>query len=164
MVDDEREVLCDRIEDHLRRYGAEAERVIEVFAKTHAMHQTDLRALVVIMNAERQGSPATPGDLRRELDLTSGAVTGTVDRLVQAGHVRREPDPRDRRQVRLHRDAPGQALARQFFAPLGQLGDAVMERFDVDQLRVIEDFMGAMSEAMARHRVAIGEDAQVAGA
>lgn len=159
MTDETRE-LRDRIEDHLRRYGSEAERVIEVFAKTHAMHHTDLRALVVILNAERQGSPATPGDLRRELDLTSGAVTGTVDRLVQAGHVRREPDPHDRRQVRLRRAEPGQALARQFFAPLGRMGDAVMDRFEVEQLRVIEEFMAAMAEAMARHRVDIGDPGQ----
>lgn len=156
MTDEQRDFLCDRIEEHLARYGSEAGRVIEVFAKTHAMHHTDLRALVVIMNADRQGTPATPGDLRRELDLTSGAVTGTVDRLVLAGHVSREPDRHDRRQVRLRRAAPGQALARQFFAPLGQMGAAVMDRFDVDQLRVIEEFMAAMAEAMARHRVDIG--------
>lgn len=155
MAVDEREFLRQRIEDHLRRYGSEAGRVIEVFAKTHSMHHTDLRALVVIMNAERRGAPATPKDLRRELDLTSGAVTGTVDRLVQAGHVSREPDPHDRRQVRLRRAAPGQSLAREFFAPLGQMSDVVMDRFDVDELRVIEKFMAAMAEAMARHRVDI---------
>ncbi len=156
MVDlDEQRRLRARIEDHLRRYGSEAERVIEVFAKTHAMHHNDLRALVLIMNAERQGAPATPSDLSRDLDLTSGAVTGTVDRLVQAGHVRREPDPRDRRQVRLHRAAPGQALAFEFFAPLGRLGDAVMDRFDVDQLAVIEEFMAGMVEAMITHRLAM---------
>lgn len=150
---DESEVLRNRIEDHLRRYGSEAERVIEIFAKTHAMHHTDLRALVLIINAERQGTPTTPGELCRQLNLTSGAMTGTIDRLVQAGHVRREPDPHDRRQIRLRRDAAGQAVARQFFAPLGQMGNAVMDRFEVDQLRVIEEFLAAMTEAMAQHRL-----------
>ena len=151
-----REDLRRLIEDHLRRYGAEAGRVIESFAKAHLMHHTDLRALVLIMAAEHRGDPATPGDLRRELDLTSGAVTGTVDRLVESGHVRRMPDPHDRRQVRLLHDGPGLAVAYEFWGPLGRLGDQVMDRFDDDQLRVIEEFMLGMADAITTHRQAVG--------
>ena len=79
------EQLRGLVVDHLRRYGAEASRVVDVFAKTHGMHPTDLQALVLVLNGERQGQPATPGVLRQVLNLTSGAVTGTVDRLVRAG-------------------------------------------------------------------------------
>ncbi|SDR84232.1 DNA-binding transcriptional regulator, MarR family [Friedmanniella luteola] len=138
--------------DHLRRYGAEASRVVDVFAKTHGMHPTDLQALVLILNAERQGEPATPGTLRQVLNVTSGAVTGTVDRLVRAGHVRRVPDAHDRRQVRLHQDATGEELGIEFFGPLGARVDASMARYDEQQLELIEDFMRTMAEAMAEHR------------
>jgi DNA-binding MarR family transcriptional regulator len=140
------------ITDHLRRYGAEASRVVEVFAKTHAMHPTDLQALVVILNAERQGEPATPGTLRQVLNLTSGAVTGAVDRLVRAGHVRREPDAHDRRQVRLHQARAGQELGTEFFGPLGLRVEATMAGYDARELALIEHFMGSVAEAMAEHR------------
>ena len=140
------------ITDHLRRYGAEASRVVDVFAKTHGMHPTDLQALVLILNSERQGEAATPGTLRQVLNLTSGAVTGAVDRLVRAGHVRREPDAHDRRQVRLHRDEAGQELGREFFGPLGARVDASMARYDDEQLELIEDFLATVAEAMAEHR------------
>lgn len=138
--------------DHLRRYGTEASRVADVFAKTHGMHPTDLQALVLILNGERQGEAATPGTLRQMLNLTSGAVTGAVDRLVRAGHVRREPDAHDRRQVRLHHDDAGQELGQEFFGPLGRRVDASMAGYDEQQLELIEDFMAAMAEAMAEHR------------
>ena len=143
--------------DHLRRYGAEASRVVDVFAKTHGMHPTDLQALVLVLNSERQGEPATPGVLRQVLNLTSGAVTGAVDRLVRAGHVRRVPDARDRRQVRLHQDEAGQRLGQEFFGPLGARVGATMERYDEQQLELIEDFMRTMAEAMAEHRRSLEE-------
>lgn len=158
MADTERlEQLRGLVVDHLRRYGAEASRVVDVFAKTHGMHPTDLQALVLVLNGERQGQPATPGVLRQVLNLTSGAVTGTVDRLVRAGHVRRVPDAHDRRQVRLHQDEAGQRLGREFFGPLGARVGATMARYDEQQLELIEDFMATMAEAMAEHRRSLEE-------
>jgi DNA-binding MarR family transcriptional regulator len=39
------------------------------------------------------------GELSRALMLSSGAMTNRLDRLEAAGHIRRIPDPRDRRGV-----------------------------------------------------------------
>jgi DNA-binding MarR family transcriptional regulator len=41
--------------------------------------------------------PLKIGDLQRELALSSGTLTGAVDRMVEAGLVRRVQDPNDRR-------------------------------------------------------------------
>ena len=41
----------------------------------------------------------TAGELAERTGLTTGAVTGVVDRLEEAGFVRREDDPGDRRRV-----------------------------------------------------------------
>ena len=152
------ERLRGLVVDHLRRYGAEASRVVDVFAKTHGMHPTDLQALVLILNAERQGEPATPGTLRQVLNVTSGAVTGTVDRLVRAGHVRRVPDAHDRRQVRLHQDDAGRQLGDEFFGPLGRRVGAAMARYDEEQLELIEDFLRTVAVAMAEHRQSLEDD------
>ena len=43
--------------------------------------------------------PVTAGRLAELTGLTTGAVTGLVDRLEGAGYVRRERDPKDRRRV-----------------------------------------------------------------
>ena len=49
----------------------------------------------------RQGAPyqLSPGALLRTTLVTSGTMTNRVDRLAEAGLVRREPDPQDRRGV-----------------------------------------------------------------
>ncbi len=54
---------------------------------------------LVCMCLLQLNGPATPGWLAEMTGLTTGAVTGVVDRLERAGYVRREPDPQDRRRV-----------------------------------------------------------------
>jgi DNA-binding MarR family transcriptional regulator len=55
-----------------------------------------------VMTKLRLGSDAcrsSPGDLANDLELSSGAMTSRLDRLEEAGLVRRLPDPDDRRGV-----------------------------------------------------------------
>lgn len=47
----------------------------------------------------RDTGPITAGRLAEITGLTTGAVTGIVDRLERTGHVRRGRDPGDRRKV-----------------------------------------------------------------
>jgi DNA-binding MarR family transcriptional regulator len=44
---------------------------------------------------------STPGELAGKLELSSGAMTNRLDRMERDGLVRRLPDPRDRRGVRV---------------------------------------------------------------
>ena len=55
-----------------------------------------------VMTTLRLGNDAcrsSPGDLATDLELSSGAMTSRLDRLEEAGLVRRLPDPDDRRGV-----------------------------------------------------------------
>jgi DNA-binding MarR family transcriptional regulator len=55
-----------------------------------------------VMTTLRLGNDAcrsSPGDLASDLELSSGAMTSRLDRLEEAGLVRRLPDPEDRRGV-----------------------------------------------------------------
>jgi DNA-binding MarR family transcriptional regulator len=55
-----------------------------------------------VLTKLRLGSDAcrsSPGDLANDLELSSGAMTSRLDRLQEAGLVRRLPDPDDRRGV-----------------------------------------------------------------
>ena len=55
----------------------------------------------VLSALRRQGAPyqMTPGALLHATLVTSGTMTNRIDRLAEAGLVRRQPDPRDRRGV-----------------------------------------------------------------
>jgi DNA-binding MarR family transcriptional regulator len=56
---------------------------------------TDLYAINVL----QLSGPMTSGLLAAHTGLTTGATTRLIDRLERAGHVRRVPDPADRRKV-----------------------------------------------------------------
>jgi DNA-binding MarR family transcriptional regulator len=57
-----------------------------------------------VLNKLHQAGPSfslSPGQLARRLELTSGAMTARLDRLEEAGFVRRSPDPVDRRGLKI---------------------------------------------------------------
>jgi DNA-binding MarR family transcriptional regulator len=67
----------------------------DALADSLGLNATDLRCLELVI-----ADPGiTPSRLAELAGLTSGAVTGVVDRLVRAGYVARLPDPADRRSV-----------------------------------------------------------------
>lgn len=67
---------------------------------------TDLTALVVIADA---AASATPKHLAAELGITTGSVTNLIDRLVDAGLVRRAPKAGDRRSILVELTSAGES-------------------------------------------------------
>src|SRR6476646_8828676 len=67
----------------------------DVVAERLGVNHTDLECLDVIVMRDR----VTAGDLAKATGLTTGAVTGIIDRLEKAGLARRSRDPDDRRKV-----------------------------------------------------------------
>lgn len=66
----------------------------------------------VLATLRRSGPPfrLSPSRLAGSLMLTTGGMTGRLDRLERAGHVRREPDPNDRRSLLVSLTDAGRAL------------------------------------------------------
>jgi|SRR5581483_7173096 len=56
---------------------------------------------------------ASPGKLAEQLDLSSGAMTNRIDRLEEAGLIRRLPDPEDRRGVKVELTDAGAKVYKQ---------------------------------------------------
>ncbi|MEU0564944.1 MarR family transcriptional regulator [Nonomuraea sp. NPDC005983] len=64
-------------------------------AEAAGLNATDYYALNLLDLA----GPLTSGELSTQTGLTTGATTRLIDRLEKGGHVRRVPDPADRRKV-----------------------------------------------------------------
>jgi DNA-binding MarR family transcriptional regulator len=90
--------------------------------------------------------PLAPGQLAEITGLTTGTVTGVIDRLERAGFVRRERDTTDRRKVLVLPVPEGIARLAEHYQEHGALMDAVLRRRDRDQLRVIADFLSEMAD------------------
>src|SRR5262245_21254277 len=94
-----KEALLQALALEVRRMSAQGVLVSTVVAERAGLSSSDLECLDFIVMA---GDDAlTPGQLATATGLTTGAITGLVDRLDRAGFVRREADPADRRRVRL---------------------------------------------------------------
>ena len=138
--------------DALRRYGTDSGRIGHAFAELHQLQAADLRALVAIMSAEGNGTPLTAGQLREQLGLSSGGASLVIDRLEQAGHIRRARDhPTDNRVVHLRYTDQGRATGLAFFGSLGDRAHAILDGFTGDELQVIARFITAMADSAHQH-------------
>lgn len=134
----------------LRAVTVELDRMGERFAAAHALHPTDVRALICLLDAARTGTPATPGTLGTHLGLNSAGTTAVIDRLERLGHVRRERDTRDRRRVLLKVDDSAVTLGWSFFGPLIQEIVTLMDRYDTTEQATIERFLGDVHQAVTQ--------------
>jgi DNA-binding MarR family transcriptional regulator len=89
--------------------------------------------------------PLTPGRLAELTGLTTGTVTGVIDRLERGGYVRRERDATDRRKVLVTQVAAAMATIAEHYREHGEHLDAVLRRRDAAQLRVIADFLAEVN-------------------
>ena len=117
-------------------------------AEALGVNLTDLHCLNIVEN--RGG--VTAGALAAEAGLTTGAVTGVVDRLERAGYARRVRDAADRRRVRIEVTDHFYARADAIWRPVSAEWHAELSRrFTGDQLDLISEFLDATNELTRRH-------------
>lgn len=82
--------------DHLIATNMRAQ---QEMAQRLNLNLTDLMCFTCVLKAG--DNLLTAGDLAEHARVTTGAVTGILNRLERAGYVTRRPDPTDRRRVRI---------------------------------------------------------------
>src|SRR4051794_2621998 len=90
-----RAALMQELEEAMRRSSAQGVLFGQTVANVAGISGSDLECLD-FLNLEGR---VTAGRLAEVTGLTTGAITGVVDRLEKAGLVRRERDETDRRKV-----------------------------------------------------------------
>ncbi|MGB8345476.1 MAG: MarR family transcriptional regulator [Ktedonobacteraceae bacterium] len=98
--------------------------------------------------------PTTAGQLADLTGLTTGAITGMLNRLEEAGTVRRERDPNDGRRV-IVRLAPGKEEMHEIgpiFASIGKAWDEMASHYDDEQLAFLLEFLHR-SNAISRQEL-----------
>ena len=92
----------------------------------------------------------TPGHLASATGLTTGAITGIVDRLEKQGFARRVPNPNDRRSVLIHALQVDRVAEIQgtIFASLTQAMDKMLGRYTAEERALILDYVAATTEVL----------------
>jgi DNA-binding MarR family transcriptional regulator len=133
----QRDELMNALNLALRSVSGQGVLYSQAMAERLGINSTDLECLDIIL---MQG-PVAAGDLARASGLTTGAITGVVDRLSRAGFARREHDRDDRRKV-LVRALP--AVERQvmpLFKPMEEGARALLSSYDDKELALLLDFL-----------------------
>lgn len=83
-------------------------------------------------------------ELGTVLGLAKSSLTGLVDRSVQRGLVRREPDPEDGRAVRVALTAAGSELAEEFYARTCRRVEALSDGLGVPDRELLAGLLGRL--------------------
>jgi len=146
---DKRSELLAAMGDEFRQLSTATILFHQAIADRLGVHVTDHKCAEILLRT----GPITAGKLAQLTGLTTGAITGVIDRLEKAGFVRRAKDPGDRRRVVV------EPVAERIEREIGPLFESVARtmadlcaQYSTQELVVIRDFIarfhqGALNEA-----------------
>jgi DNA-binding MarR family transcriptional regulator len=122
-----------RLARHLERQRA------VIFAR----HDLETWTFDVLSALRRTGPPheLSPGQLLAQTMVTSGTMTNRLNHLEQRGLVRRKPDPKDARSVRVQLTADGRRHVERALKDLVVREDALLGGLDGDQRSVLASLL-----------------------
>ena len=135
---DKRSELLAALADEFRQLATATILFHQAIADRLGMHVTDHKCVDILL---RTGA-ITAGDLAERTGLTTGAITGVIDRLEKAGFVRRAKDSSDRRRVivePLPKRIEGQIGP--LFASIGRAMADLCAQYSTPELAAIRDFV-----------------------
>lgn len=152
-----REELLREFEEESRKSTLDGVYFFQALAERSGMNLTDLQCLAILTST----GPVPAGRLAETMGLTTGAVTGLVNRMERAGYVRREKDPADGRRVVIQPvpEELERVGAGFFGSQEGALVNELLSGYDDRDLAVLLDFMrkanAATKEETSRMRAAL---------
>jgi DNA-binding MarR family transcriptional regulator len=150
MSTDERHTLLQQLEHAVRVTSAQGTLFSHAMTERLGINSSDLECLDIVMVR----GPVTAGELAQATGLTTGAITGLIDRLEKAGYVRRVRDAKDRRRVIVQpRVDRIERRIVPLYRSLSQAMTALWQRYDGRDLALLIDF-AERSGAVMRQEVA----------
>ncbi len=135
---------AERLHRAIRVTSAQSNLFSSAVAARLGITVNDLECLDII----HLHGPLTAGALAERTGLTTGAITGIVDRLAAVGFVRREPDPDDRRRVIVRTQPKAGEKVQPLYNSLARRMDEVVERYREEDLAVLIDYYEMAAEVL----------------
>jgi DNA-binding MarR family transcriptional regulator len=132
-----RSELLAALGDEFRRLSTATILFHQAIADRLGMHVTDHKCADILL----QTGPITAGELARRTGLTTGTMTAVIDRLENAGFVRRAKDPGDRRRVLIEplRERIEEKIG-PLFASMARAMAELCAEYSTQELAIIRDF------------------------
>jgi DNA-binding MarR family transcriptional regulator len=130
-------------------------RISQAVAARLGINSSDFECLDRVRKAP--DGAITAGALAAATGLTSGAITGVLDRLERAGLVRRARDPADRRKVIVHVMPRVEKTVPNLFEPMHRAMVAMWSSYSDAELELILRFLTRVGQVMRAKQAAIGK-------
>jgi DNA-binding MarR family transcriptional regulator len=127
--------------------------ISQAIAERLGINASDLECLNLARAAQDSGISA--GELASSTGLTSGAITGVIDRLERADLVRRERGATDRRKVIVRPTPCVEKTIPPLFEPLHREMTAMWASYSGSQLKLILDFLTRVRDVMRDEGIAL---------
>jgi DNA-binding MarR family transcriptional regulator len=125
--------LLEALEGEIRLTSGLGVLFSQAIAARLGLTPTELECLDQIL----LGEDVTAGALAKSTGLTTGAITGIVDRLERAGYARRERDPRDRRRVLVKVTPTARMRAMPFYRALQREMGRLLAEYRDDEIALL---------------------------
>jgi DNA-binding MarR family transcriptional regulator len=144
-----REKLIDSLNDEGRQFSTATVILHQAIAAKLGLSAGDHKYVDILL----RNGPMTAGRLAELTGLTTGAITGIIDRLEKAGWVKRAKDAADRRRVIVQPTMkPSQERrAGRLFGPLAASMAELVSAYKDEEIELILDFLGR-TRAMLQNR------------
>ena len=130
----------------------------EAVASHLGMSTTDWKCLGLL----DQHGPSTASRLAELSGVTTGAITGIVDRLERAGYVSREPHPNDRRSVIVQPRRLKELKQRvvPIFQSLGRAMSEIASGYSSEELTAVARFFRETTEVLHNETIKLKRQKQ----
>ena len=147
----ERSELTARLTDLGAMDATETALFQQAAAARYGLGISEMKALDVLM---REG-PQTAGALAGKLNLTTGAITGVIDRLERRSIATRRPDPSDRRRVVVAANLETIASGENVYLGIAAAFERLYDTYSIEQLRFLVAHVGRAIEITREERARV---------
>lgn len=139
----ERDKTVEAVVRALRKVNWEGSILGQTVAIRLGLSESDIEALELLVDTGSE----TAGRLAELMGLTTGAVTRMIDRLEQAGYVRRTTDPADRRRVVVQPVPERLGEIEPLLEGVGAITARELEGYTAEQRELISGFLQRVTAA-----------------
>jgi DNA-binding MarR family transcriptional regulator len=133
-----RSKLLTELDREMRQAGGLGVVFSQTVADSLGITGSDLECLDFI---NLRGGIASAGELSEATGLTTGAVTGMIDRLEKAGFAKRDRDPNDRRKVLVRLLPAAERRIMPIYASLQRSMQELLSNYSDEQIALLHDFV-----------------------
>jgi len=130
----------------IRKFNTSIVILNEGIATKLQLNVTDLRCRELLS----QTGPISAGQLSQLTNLTTGAITGVIDRLEKAMLVKRIHDPEDRRKVIIQPLYERDDEITKLFKPLSDSLSNIFNQYNDEELDLLFKFWNEMNELIPK--------------